>query len=111
MRDMQTPDAREDKLPKWAQDELRVLRMRLREATEEVQAYALGSDEVLIDPYSEHALPVGDRDVSFKVYDRYDDMAYIKAKRDKGGLELYGTSMLRIDLHGSNIVPLELRPR
>lgn len=53
-------DPREDKLPKWAQVELRMLRMRLQEAEdrERMNAGEISDPVVFIRPYSDIPHPV-----------------------------------------------------
>lgn len=58
MNDVMEADAREERLPKYVQDKLRVLRMALQEqaalAEDALRRTNPGEAQVLLDPYADH---------------------------------------------------------
>jgi hypothetical protein len=57
MSDGTLRDPRETKLPKWAQDKLNILRMRLSESNHRIQELSPETSTVFMDPYAD--IPVG----------------------------------------------------
>jgi hypothetical protein len=109
-------DPREARLPKWAQDRMVVLRMRVAEAHEQLTKGSEGS-RVFADPYGDHPRPLGRRGhVQYRVGDPSDDLDYIavKLEDDERGVpvvQVYGSRSVDVQPSSSNTFSVRLRAR
>jgi hypothetical protein len=84
--------SREQKLPKWAQDELRILRMRINEYKGMLEPTDAGDTDTFYDPYWNHGdpedegrpLPPGVT-VRFKLGDHWEQYIDCKVDRPRPG--------------------------
>lgn len=97
------PDPREERLPKWAQPELRSLRRKLEVAEQEAEALRgnVGETDVHVQNYTSHdqPLPKGAQ-IKFRLGDRYDEYVTVRIEGDR--LSLNGGRFLTIHPHVSN---------
>ncbi len=96
-------DDREIKLPKWAQEKLGLLRMRLTEAAEHIQEYGdvvEGPRNIVIHPYSDHALTLKP---DARVELNAEGVKYVvRLGRKHNGLNIYATETLHLEMSSSN---------
>lgn len=106
------PDDREARLPKWVRDDLRILRMRLREAHEQLTAGPEDS-RASADPYSDHPRPLGTRPhVAFEVEDDASrHYISVQLRRGEQKLHVYGTRSVVIRPESGNTFTVELEQR
>lgn len=105
------PEARGDvaKLPKWAQDHVRVLRMRLQEAHERL-ADGPEDSNVIADPYSTPPLFLArDTAIRFVLEPTGTRQAgHITVSLRDGRLNLMGTVSIDVRPHSGNVVSVGL---
>jgi hypothetical protein len=119
-------DEREDRLPQWAQEKLRVLRARHASALQEIDSYSHGDPEqsdTVADPHAwmsdRDRKPLALRDgteVEFKIGKPVPGQprarARVRVRRHLDGyLELSGDSPLNLKLMASNVVHVILEDR
>jgi hypothetical protein len=96
-------DPREERLPKWAQEQFKTLRMRLaveQRLNEELRGN-VGETNTKVQNYTGHDQPlIQDARVQFKLGDRYDQYVTVHIENDR--LWLHGGRFLTIHPHVSN---------
>ena len=108
---MSEPDPREERLPRWAKDKLRLLRMRLREREADLvqRDGAVNDAAVFVSPYAAHPYPVAQVGgvVEFRVPS--DERRYFHVSLcSDGSLEVCASAGLAIRPDVSNSVSLEV---
>lgn len=107
---MMTPDPREGTLPKWAQREITLLRMRLGEAREEVAgAYGDMPDAVAFtDPYSDTPRPVAKirENVRFHFGDQDRIDCSVREDRNREVLRVYSERRIVLTVEAANVIVL-----
>lgn len=101
---------REARLPRWAQDEFRRLRMRLSEAEarlDEEVASAADSD-TWIDRYATHPRPLGKGERVLFTWDGIDGFRWIEAHATRDGLKVMGAGPLVIEPQVTNVFTARL---
>lgn len=101
-------DARYERLPKWAQQEIVRLERDLAYAKARL-ADDPGNSRVFADPYSDPPRPLGyDTAIDFRFGEAWSER--ITVRIDRGGLKLHGGSTLLITPDASNVIHVETSP-
>jgi hypothetical protein len=100
------PDVREDKLPKWAQANLRILRMRLSEAQERIDEYAGNfSDAVAFtDVYAATPRPIAKVGETVRFYTEDRNYVSVKLMKDGTTIEVNGSDRFSVSPRSANSV-------
>lgn len=100
-------DARFERLPKWAQQEIERLERDLAYAKERL-AEGDSESRVFADPYADPPRPLGyDTAVEFRFGDHWSDKIHIRIDGD--GLKVMGGSRLSITPEAANVVRIGTR--
>ena len=105
------PEARGDveKLPKWAQQHIRVLQMSLREARERL-AEGPADSNVIADPYGEPPVPLAkDTAIRFILSPTNARSDHITVRHDGDGLQIMGGDRIGVHPRSSNVVNIAVR--
>lgn len=111
-------DPREEKLPVWAKELLKLARRRTRDAEATAEAARLDTDpggcDLLLDRYGARSEPIGlgDRARVIAVVDRYssgEPRNYIEFSAVEGGAEIRASHTLRIEPSASNAVSVSVK--
>lgn len=112
MTDYFTPDPREKNLPKWAQGELNLLRMRLQEAQKRIdELNGVAETDTIANPYAEYPqnLPSG-TSIEFRLGSDIDE--FIRARVTKGRtLDLNAGTGISVLPRGSTAIEIAIRGR
>lgn len=101
--------ARRHKLPRWAQEDIRVLEMRLREARSVAEELTVSDADAYTDPYDDYPKPVAadGKPVRFVFYG-IDARHWIDVRRRGDVLEVMASGSLVIAPQVSNVVRVAL---
>lgn len=108
-------DPRENKLPKWAQQHIETLRMRLEETRDKLAGIPKADAVGFTDPYSDIPLPVAKlRDtVRFHVDAQQRVFIDVRLREDDHGrwLEVMTSDRILVTPNASNVIEIRLEDR
>lgn len=110
-------DPREARLPRWVQNTISQLRMRLEEAQKRIGELTEGpaDADTWADPYAEYPQPLArGQTIEFKLGEGLDEFIRVRIIRDRAGratLDLNAGSAVSVLPRASNALEIEVRGR
>lgn len=101
-------DAREKKLPVWAQRQIETLRMHLDEAREKIAGIDRTDAVAFTEPYSDQPLPVAKLHDTIRFVIDEEQRDFIDVRLREGYLEVMTSNLLSLTPSASNVVQIRL---